>query len=109
MDGKGRKFVVDVSFVLSGLLPDEKSDEFDRVWEEFSSGKVDLVAPTLLNYEDINRLKSAVIQKRVTSSQEESLIIEFKNMEIKTSEINMLEVYRLAIKKNLSVYDSVYC
>ncbi len=101
-------FVVDTSFVLAYLLPDEKKRNVEEIFSKFEENKVILVSPHLLVYETMNGLRSAVLQKRQTEKTAELLLDSFLNMGIHFEKVDEKEVLRLAFKKSITSYDASY-
>ena len=101
-------FVVDTSFVLAYLLPDEKVRNVEEIFSKFEENKINLVSPQLLVYETMNGLRSAVLQKRQTEKTAELLLDSFLNMGIHFEKVDEKEVLRLALKKSITTYDASY-
>lgn len=93
------RVVIDASYVLSWLMPDENNPK-TNVGQK--------VAPSLLPYEVINAMKSAVMRGRLKESLAQKLITEFLSWGIEYSPVNYEEVLPLAVKHNLSGYDAAY-
>jgi len=91
--------VIDASYVMSWLLPDENTP---------TKNPVKKLAPSLLTYEVVNALKSAVVQKRIDSIMAKELLKEFEGWEVRFLPVNMTEVMVLAIDNKLSGYDASY-
>ena len=106
--GKPTKFIIDASFTLAFLLPDEKQSESVKMFDHYTSGRVELMAPTLLPYEIINGLKGAILRKRVTVKQAVNLTQQFLDLTIPLIETNLQEVLEISIDNKISVYDSSY-
>jgi len=96
---KTKRIVVDTSYVLSWLLPDEKSPK---------STKEQLVAPELLVYEVINALKTSVRRKRITDDIAKQLLHEFESWNVQYFKIDNESALNLAITEELSGYDASY-
>ena len=96
---KTKRIVVDTSYVLSWLLPDEKSPK---------STKEQLVAPELLVYEVINALKTSVRCKRIADDIAKQLLHEFESWNVQYFKIDNESVLNLAITEGLSGYDASY-
>ena len=103
-----KTFVVDASFVLAFLMPDESRLEIDSVFNQFKSSLINLTASPILPFEVTNGLKSALLKKRITKDYCLNRMEEFFNYEIETKEINFKEVFLLAEKYNLTIYDASY-
>lgn len=101
-------YVVDASFVLAFLMPDETSLEADSFFKQFKDGQIDLISSQLLPYEVINGFKTAFISKRVKLDYCKDRIQEFLDYKIETREVDFMEVFLLAKKNNLTVYDATY-
>lgn len=103
------KIVIDASVILCRLLPDEKQTEKTASYFLlYEKEKLDFTAPVLIKYEVANALKSAVKQKRLSAKLSEMLLCEFLLFSIEYQEVNFQEVLKLALEKNISVYDASY-
>lgn len=96
---KTKRVVVDTSYVMSWLLPDEKSPK---------SVKEQMSAPELLVYEVVNALKTSVRRKRITGDIAQQLLFEFESWNIQYFKIDNELVLSLAIREELSGYDASY-
>jgi len=105
--GKSIELIVDASFVLARLLPDESSLDVDEVFDEFAKGRIDFFASPILPLEIINGLRYAY-PKRITKTQVIDLLEDFMNFKIKYLELNLQKVFEISIDKKLSVYDASY-
>ena len=91
--------VVDASYALSWLLPDEERPTL-RPEHKF--------APELLRYEIVNALRSNVVQKRIDRALAEKLLGVFDGWQIQYQPVDMKSTLDLAIGQNLSGYDASY-
>ncbi len=96
---KIRKIVVDASYILDILFPDEKIQRLP---------KEKMIAPTLLEYEVVNAIKMGVVRKRIPESVGQELIKEWLGWKIEYHNIDVAAVMRLALATQLSVYDASY-
>lgn len=98
-DMKTKEFVLDASYAISWLMPDEKSPKLihDR-----------LIAPELLVFEVINALKTCVRNKRITADIAQQLLREFESWDISYFKIENKSVLKLAVELELSGYDASY-
>ena len=103
-----KKYLVDASFILSFLLPDEDHTSTDQFFKEYKAGLIDFLSTPLLPFEVINGLKLAVVRKRINSKYARMRMKEFFNYNIKLSGINFFEVFDLSQKTKLTVYDACY-
>jgi predicted nucleic acid-binding protein len=101
-------FVVDTSFVLAYLLPDEKVRVVEEIFSKFEENKINFISPHLLTFEIINGLRSAALQKRQSAKAAELLLDSFLNMGILFEKVNEKKVLRLALSKNITAYDASY-
>jgi len=101
--------VIDASFVLARLFPDEKhTPKVAAYFDRFAQGKLKLIAPQLLKYEVTNALRSALVQKRLTSRTAKQLLQEFLKLPIDYLEVEFEQVLTLAVKYKISAYDAAY-
>lgn len=103
-----KTFVVDASFVIAFLMPDESRLEIDSVFNQFKSSLINLTASPILPFEVTNGLISALLKKRITKDYCLNRMEEFFNYQIETQEVNFKEVFLLAEKYNLTTYDASY-
>ncbi len=102
-------FVIDSSFLISTMLPDEKiSVEYLELLNGFRKGKVSFKSCDLLKYEIFNCLKSAVLQKRIIIKQSEIILKAFGMMNIEYQKIDFKKTFELSLKHNISFYDAAY-
>ena len=105
---EGIKYVIDSSFMLAHLLPDEKVSQVDKVFMKYAQGKVFFFAPSILPFEVINGLRSAVISKRIDKKSANNLINDFLNVKIDLQKINFKNALAISFKNNCSIYDASY-
>ena len=96
---KSKSVVVDASYVLDLLLPDEKKSGAELL---------QAISPQLLVFEVTNAIKMAVVRKRITAKIAHILINEFLGWRIKLLDVHPNEVLNLAMEKGLAVYDASY-
>lgn len=100
--------VIDASYVLAFLLPDERVSEVDVIFDQYASGSIRLTAPVLLPFEVLNAIKSAILQKRLTDKAGHQLVTAFLDLTIPLEDVNLEEAYLLSLKRKVSVYDAAY-
>ncbi len=105
---KSIKFIVDASFVLAFLLPDEKQDKVIEIFDQFTRKNIELYSINLLPYEVINGLKSAIIRERIPLEKAVNLINEFLALTIPYEDTDLTKAIEISVKHKLSVYDSSY-
>lgn len=108
MAGSTNGSIIDASYLLNFLLSDEKIKEVEETFDRLASGELRLYAPWLLTFEVLNGLHVAVSRKRVAVSIAQELAQSFLKMEITILATDPLEVFDLAQKENLTVYDASY-
>lgn len=108
MAGETNIFVIDSSFVLGFLLPDENNQLVIDTFAKYSSQELKFIAPTLLPFEVVNGLKNAYLSNRITEETAFKLTKDFLSYNILLKEIDLSEVFKVSWDKNLSVYDAAY-
>ncbi len=106
----GNKFrVVDSSFILSYLLPDENLPEVEKAFSQYELAEIEFIGTKLLPFEVFNGLWTAtVVKNRISKNQLRDLADRFLRMNIKLIDIDYLSVLELAVSKNLTFYDVCY-
>lgn len=101
------KTVVDASVVLD-LLLGEGNKKAELFWETQASGR-QLVAPSILAYEVMNGLRSAVLRQRMDLENAGEGWSKFEELKIRLVDLdNGLEVVEFAVRNMRSVYDASY-
>lgn len=100
--------VVDASFVLSFLLPDEDDEGVTGFFKDFIEEHTSALAPRILEFEVMNGLKSAMMRKRISSQDVLNLVRKFEDLSINILAIDVREVLTFSIQEKLSVYDASY-
>lgn len=108
MPAASTNLVVDASFILSFLLPDEKKAETDEVFVKFQKGQVIFLSNRLLPFEVLNSLKLAFIRKRISRTQAIELMEVFLDYKIQLKDTEFDETFNLALEEDLTVYDASY-
>ena len=101
-------FVVDTSFVLAYLLPDEGGRVVKEMFSKFEENKINFISPYLLTFEIMNGLQAATMQKRQSVNAAEHLLDTFLNMGILFEKVNEREVFRFAVSKGITAYNASY-
>ena len=105
---KSKSSVVDASYMLAFLLPDERTEEVTDTFAEIFFEGHELISTNLLPFEVLNGLKTAVLRKRLDSTLAGRLAKEFFKLEIALRDIDFEETLTTAVKKGLTVYDAGY-
>lgn len=101
-------YVIDTSFVLAFLLPDESTDSVDKLFDKHANLECQLISCPLIIFEVCNSLRSCVLKKRISSREALILEAEFEALEIKLVDPNYSKTLKLAISKKISFYDASY-
>lgn len=101
-------YIIDSSFVLAQLLPDENINTVEEIFSGYEQGNIQLSSSPLLPFEVINGLKSAVLSKRIEQKLSLALVEEFFAIKITLEKLNFKDVLSLSINKNCSVYNASY-
>lgn len=101
-------FVIDASFVLAFLLPDEYIQNVDNKFALYSQNKIHFFSTYLLPFEVLNALKVAVLRKRLDKNLAIKLASNFFDYKITLIKTDLDKSLQFAIKNNLTVYDASY-
>lgn len=100
--------VVDASFVLSYILPDENSDLTDKLFEKYYQGEITFISTFLLPFEVLNSLKTSVTRKRLSKKTAFLLAKQFLKYKISLYGIDFFQALLLSQKENITFYDASY-
>lgn len=101
-------FVIDSSYLLSFLLPDEDIEEVNNIFGRLHKGDISFISTDLLPFEVLNGLKMSVRRKRITKLAAERLVDKFFGIEIDLHPVDMINTFLLAEKLDITVYDASY-
>ncbi|MDZ4209542.1 MAG: type II toxin-antitoxin system VapC family toxin [Candidatus Curtissbacteria bacterium] len=99
--------VVDASFILAFLLPDETLFT-EAIFDQLEKGEIQFFSIKLLPFEVLNSIKVAIKRKRLNINLANRLVKKFFALKIELLSVNYQESFSLAIKENLTVYDAGY-
>ena len=102
------KYIIDASYILAHLLPDEKVSQVDDIFEKYAQGKISFAAPLILPFEVTNGLRYAISSKRITKDNAQILIDDFSRIKIELQEADLKKTLALSLKVNCSIYDASY-
>jgi len=106
---ENNRFVVDASFVLSILLPDEKTKiQARRYLNLILDPKNKIISTNLLEFEVGNGLRSAFLRKRIKKDSLKVLSNNFKLLPIVLNKIHFDNTLMFAVDEILSYYDATY-
>lgn len=102
------EYLIDSSFMLAHLLPDEKVNKVDKVFTKYAQGKVFFFAPYILPFEVINGIRSAAISKRIDKESAQILIDDFLSVKIELQKVNFKRTLAISFQNKCSIYDASY-
>lgn len=108
MAKKKEEYVVDSSVVVKWFITEPGSEQALRLRDAFATGRVSLVAPTLLFYEVMNAIRFSGV------FDAEELVLASRSLSKYEFEIwrpkgRLLELSaQLSVEENVTVYDAVY-
>ena len=74
----GKRLVIDASVALKWRLRDEEAtSQADTLLEDFLAGKLELLTPTLFDYEIANALRVAVTRQRLSEPDAAAALADF--------------------------------
>jgi len=103
-----KKVILDASFFLSYLLPDENLEK--EILNQFKQGDIKLVEPYIFYLEVTNVLRYALDSKRISKNKLIEIVKTFdglKNIDY-VYDFNLEELTKLALANELSIYDACY-
>jgi len=106
-----KQIVIDASAALKWRLRDEEATaQADALLDDFLAGDVELITPTLFDYEITNALKVAAVRGRISESDAADAITDFQELEIKRRDFAEVQTlaFQLACQFQRSAYDSAY-
>lgn len=104
-----KSYIVDASFIISVLFPDELiRPQSQKNLALITGPSCCLFSNHLLSFEVYNTLKSAVLQKRFSKTEINVIRDNFHKLSIFMLDIDLNATLVLAIKHHLSFYDASY-
>lgn len=103
-----KKYVVDASFLLAHLIPDEKREDVEEIFDKYVEGEIVFVSSPLLEFEVTNAIWMARKRKRIESLLAKKLVKLFKEYDIEIVQADLKKTINISIKHNLTVYDAGY-
>lgn len=101
--------VIDASVALKWFLPDETGGlQALDILKKYAEGKVELVAPDLLDYEVFNGLLIAYRRNRLAKKLAEVASKKFLELQIRHEPVKQDNLIALALETGLSIYDAAY-
>ena len=82
--------IVDANVVLRAYFPDEEQGKAQALIRDHVSGRLELIAPTLLEYEFTNAVVQAVRRRRITAEEGEAILGSFDGLAIQLEPVSWL-------------------
>ena len=74
----GKRLVIDASVALKWRLRDEEAtSQADALLDDFLAGRLELLTPTLFDYEIVNALRVAVTRQRLSEQDAAAALVDF--------------------------------
>lgn len=100
--------IVDANVILRAFFPDEMQPKAQALIRDHVSGRVQLIAPTLLTYEVANAVLQAVRRERVTDEDAGAILVAVEGLSIETDPVSWQQMLPLARRFDRSAYDAAY-
>ena len=107
----GKRIVIDASVALKWRLRDEEAtSQADALLEDFLAGKLELLTPTLFDYEIANALRVAVTRQRLSEQDAAMALTDFAQYTIVRYDFTGIAslTFHLSGQYQRSAYDSAY-
>ena len=107
----GKRIVIDASIALKWRLRDEEAtQQVDAPLEDFLASKLELLTPTLFDYEIANALRVAVSRQRLSEQDAAAALADFAQYAIVRCDFSGIasRTFHLSGQHQRSAYDSAY-
>lgn len=105
---KEKSYVIDTSFVIAYLLPEDNREHTISIFKQAAKFEVLLIAPSLLSYEVANALLAATSRKRIAKELAAKILMIYRKIKINRVDIDVNKILDIALKYKLSCYDASY-
>jgi predicted nucleic acid-binding protein len=105
------RYVIDASVATRFVLSENLYDEAKNIIEGFIEGDYNLLAPTLINYEVGNALRTAAARKEISEEESEEAYEAFLGFKLDVDNMELddfLGALALSNRRNISIYDAAY-
>lgn len=105
------EIVVDASALLKGYFPDEEgSDKAGEIMFDYSYGKLDLKAPSLIDYEVLNAIMVAFKRNRITLKEVKEVQSKIIRLDIEKFDLRFFkdELFDISKEYDISICASSY-
>ena len=107
----GKRIVIDASVALKWRLRDEEAtQQADEILADFLADKLELLTPTLFDYEIANALRVAVTRQRLSEQDAAAALTDFAQFTIVRYDFRDLSsrTFQLSGQYQRAAYDSAY-
>jgi len=109
MEENIENFIIDASYLLSVLLPDEALSKKSKVNLSILINENNkFFAPRILEFEVLNSVRTAVLRKRIKKTSVKKLLVNYNKIPINYLDIDRDGVFDISIKHGLTFYDASY-
>jgi predicted nucleic acid-binding protein len=106
-----KRIVIDASVALKWRLRDEEATtQADAILDDFLASRLELLTPTLFDYEIANGLRVAVTRRRLTEDEAAAALADFAQYSISRHDFAGLATvaFQLSGQHQRSAYDGAY-
>lgn len=103
--------VVDASVILAAILPQEAHAKIALTFiKRCTNERLKLIAPSILLYEVFNAVRSAILSKRITKEDAQTILSVYRTFEPMYIDFVLLiqRALQIALESGCSIYDASY-
>lgn len=103
--------VVDASVILAAILPQEAHAKIALTFiKRCTNERLKLIAPSILLYEVFNVVRSAILSKRITKEDAQTILSVYRTIEPTYVDFVLLSqrTLQIALESGCSIYDAAY-
>ncbi len=108
---KNSQILIDASFLLKLLLPEEKSEQAEKLWREWIEDSSEIIAPTLIVFETSSVIRNKLYRGIIDGEDADRLITQLKELDITLTyaEDILEEAWEISkILNSSTLYDCFY-
>ncbi len=108
---KNSQILIDASFLLKLLLPEEKSEQAEKLWREWIEDSSEIIAPTLIVFETSSVIRNKLYRGIIDGEDADRLIAQLKELDITLTytEDILEEAWEISkILNSSTLYDCFY-
>lgn len=105
-----KTLIIDSSIFLGWIFPDENDIYSTTIHNDFLHRRIDLVAPSILLYEVLNAIRSAILRRRIDKTIGNALVNESLHALPQLVDFSSFakDAYQLSNEYDISIYDASY-